>query len=54
MRIIIIKAFGQSGYITGTEHEVDEDLIERIKLNNEIKIIETNMPVEPKPKRKSK
>lgn len=53
MRILIIKAFEKSGYITGTEHEIDKNIIENIKLHNEIKILEEDKPVVDKPKKLS-
>lgn len=54
MRILIIKAFGQSGYISGTEHEIDKNQLEKLKIHNEVKIIEEDKPVLPKAKSKSK
>lgn len=54
MKILIIKAFETSGYITGTEHEIDKNIIENIKIHNEIKILEEDKPVVDKPKRVNK
>ncbi len=54
MKILIVKAFAQSGYITGTEHEIDKSIIENIKVHNEIKILEEDKPVADKPKRVDK